>query len=118
MTRADLIALMLAVIMLPLLYAGLWGRDGVADTIRIHSSAGLVTLPLSAERRLDIQGPLGASVVEISQGRVRFLDSPCQSKQCVRSGWLSQAGDVAACLPNRVTVTVSGRQPRYDAINF
>ncbi len=118
MTRADVIAVVLAVVMLPFLYVSFWGNEGVADTIRVHSVEGIITLPLTAHRRLHVQGPLGASVLEVSEGRVRFVASPCRGQQCVHSGWLSRAGDVAACLPNGVTVAVTGRQPRYDAINF
>ena len=77
-----------------------------------------ITLPLSGEQRVSVHGPLGDSVIEIRDGRVRFVSSPCNGKQCVHSGWLSHSGELAACLPNGIMVSVMGRERRYDSINF
>ena len=52
------------------------------------------------------------------EGRVRFVDSPCPNKQCVHTGWLNQGGEVAVCLPNKVSVQVLADDPRFDAVNF
>ncbi len=46
--------------------------------------------------------------IEIKDGRVRFLSSDCPDKICVNTGWLEKAGQSAVCLPNRLSVTVSG----------
>ena len=44
--------------------------------------------------------------IEIATGKLRFFSSNCHDKTCVNSGWLSNAGDFAACLPNRVAVKI------------
>jgi hypothetical protein len=31
---------------------------------------------------------------------------------------LQAAGEIAACLPNRISLTLHGQHPRFDAINF
>ncbi len=46
--------------------------------------------------------------IEVKDGRVRFLSSDCPDKICVNTGWLGKAGQSAVCLPNRLSVTVSG----------
>ncbi len=63
---------------------------------------------LDTDRTVRVRGHLGETLVEISQKRVRISDSPCPNRLCVRQGWI-RAGSVA-CLPNRVTVTISGHQ--------
>jgi hypothetical protein len=119
MTRADWIVVILAVALLPGLYIHFWGGQGPATTVRISASGQQdITLPLSSERRFSIHGPLGDSVIEIHDGRVRFISSPCRGKQCVHSGWLSHSGELAACLPNGIMVSVMGRERRFDSINF
>ena len=47
-------------------------------------------------------------VIEAENGRIRFVESSCPDKTCVRTGWLDSPGDTAACLPNRVVVTIVG----------
>lgn len=41
-------------------------------------------------------------------GRIRFDASDCPDKTCVYTGWLTRAGQSAACLPNKTLITVEG----------
>lgn len=84
------------------------GQGGVASTVLIRSDEGDFVYPLDSNVTLEIAGPIGVSIIEIADGAVRFLDSPCRDRICVAAGWLSDAGQWAACLPNRVFVSVSG----------
>ena len=119
LTRADWIAVILAVALLPGLYIRYWGNQGPAESVRITSSGQQdITVPLTSNRHFSVHGPLGDSIIEIRDGRVRFISSPCRGKQCVHSGWLSHAGELAACLPNGIMVSILGRDRRYDSINF
>lgn len=118
-TRADWLALALAFALLPLLYAHYWGDAGTATRVRIAASGQPeIELPLDTSRRIEVHGPLGDSVVEIKNGRVRFVSSPCRGQQCVHTGWLAHAGELAACLPNGVVVSIEGARARFDSINF
>lgn len=119
MTRTDALVLLLAAALLPVLYWQVWQPQGAPLEIEIRSAEGPpIRAPLAENRRFTLHGPLGDSMVEIRDGQVRFLSSPCQGKQCIHFGWLHSAGETAACLPNRVTVRVLGRDLRYDAVNF
>ena len=119
LTPADWIVLLLVIALLPGLYIRNWGDQGPATAVRISASGQPdITLPLTSERRISVHGPLGNSIIEIHDGRVRFVSSPCRGKQCVHSGWLSHSGEVAACLPNGIMVSVIGRNRRFDSINF
>ncbi len=119
MTRADRILLLLVVCALPFLYARLWLPGDQARYVQIRAGdTEPVAAQLSPDRKVQIHGPLGDSVIEINAARVRFLESPCRGQQCVHSGWLKAAGEVAACLPNRISIQLLGRHPRFDSINF
>lgn len=39
-----------------------------------------------------------------AQGSIRFIESDCPDKVCIKTGWLHLAGQSAACLPNGVVV--------------
>ncbi|MDR3270817.1 MAG: NusG domain II-containing protein [Peptococcaceae bacterium] len=47
--------------------------------------------------------------IRLERGRIRFSASTCPDQICVHSGWLSQAGDRAVCLPAKVVVKVLGQ---------
>lgn len=119
MIRAGDIVIMLAGAgLVAALAAGIY-TDSAPRTVRvvqgIHSP---VDHPAWEDREFSIDGPLGTTVVEIRGGRARIVQSPCRRKLCIRAGWLDAAGDVAACVPNRVSVALLGGDPRFDAIGF
>ena len=119
MTRADRILLVVVICTLPFLYARVWLPDEPASYVQIQAgNAEPVAAQLSPDRKLQVHGPLGDSIIEIKASRVRFIKSPCRGQQCVHSGWLETAGELAACLPNRISIQLLGRHPRFDAINF
>ena len=119
MTRADKILLVIVICALPFLYARLWFPDEQVRYIRIQAGAEEpVTAELDPDRILQVHGPLGDSIIEIKELQARFLSSPCKGQQCVHSGWLEAAGELAACLPNRVSIQLLGRHPRFDSIIF
>lgn len=119
MTRADRILIVLVICMLPLLYAHFWLQDSPASHIRVQAGNDApVTASLLPDRTWQVRGPLGDSVIEVNQGRARFLSSPCTGQVCVHSGWLQAAGELVACLPNRISLQLLGMQTRFDAINF
>jgi hypothetical protein len=119
MTRADRILILVIVCTLPFLYTQLWFGSEPADYVLIRSGSNdPVTETLQHNRRLHFAGPLGESVIEIRDGRTRFVSSPCKSQVCVHSGWLSSTGEFTACLPNRISLTLSGQYRHFDAINF
>jgi hypothetical protein len=119
MTRADIVAVLLAAAMLPVLYVNYWGDGTQGQAVRVLTAEGHeTTVPIHNDRTLELAGPLGTSTLEIRDGKVRFVSSPCSNKLCIRSGWLSHGGEFAACLPNQISLVVLGAKQRFDAINF
>ncbi len=120
MKRGDYFAIACALVLLPWLYLSHWtNHGGSADEIRIVDGKGnVIVLPLHTDRNVEVPGPLGASLIQISNGAARFTHSPCQGKFCVHAGWLKAGGDFSACLPNRVSLLVASAAPRFDSVNF
>ena len=44
--------------------------------------------------------------LEVKDGAIAFVDSPCPDHLCENYGWLSREGDWAACLPARASLTI------------
>lgn len=90
--------------------------DGGGDRVLIKQE-GRPFLETTArlDREIRVPGPLGETLVEIRSGRVRVKADPGAQQFCVRQGWL-QPGQVAVCLPNRVSVERGNRV--YDSLNY
>ena len=43
---------------------------------------------------------------EIKNGAIRFLESNCPDKICVRTGFVTRAGQTAVCLPNKAVLRI------------
>jgi len=118
-TKADIVIICAALLVLPLLYTQFWGNGSQGEIARVQVAGHEpLQIPLQRSQRYTIKGPLGASIIEVDEGRIRFVSSPCRNKLCIHSGWLQHDADFAACLPNLISITVSGRNPRFDSINF
>lgn len=102
------------------LYARFWTAPQTAAAFEVRYGTGVVgRYALNENRHLRIKGQQGISELEVKDGRVRFVQSPCRNKICVHSGWLAHAGDATACLPNRVSITLLGEYgPEFDAVSF
>ena len=84
-----------------------------AVRLRVTSTGGghkrtVAVEPLAEGRHqlIEVDGPLGVTIVEVDGFRAHVVSSPCPDKICVRMGWLSRPGDYAACLPNKVLAEI------------
>jgi len=50
----------------------------------------------------------------VEKGRIRFEDADCPNKDCVKTGWLSDRGSVAVCLPNKAMIKIEGINEKID----
>ncbi|MBI1423536.1 MAG: hypothetical protein GC149_08735 [Gammaproteobacteria bacterium] len=119
MTRADRIVIVFSLILLPLVYLYTWQPETRATEARItDADSHSRIIRLDHDQTLHIHGKLGDSVLQVHDGKIRFIQSPCATKFCIHSGWLKFDGDVMACLPNGVYVEVFGGEKKFDSINF
>ena len=100
------------------LVANIW-QGGVAQKVIIRAGGQLFAeTSLDQTQSIVVPGPLGASVVEITSGRVRVASDPSPRQLCVKQGWLARAGDAALCLPNQISVELVGSTRRFDSLNY
>ncbi|NOX91752.1 MAG: NusG domain II-containing protein [Gammaproteobacteria bacterium] len=119
LSRGDAVVWLLAAILLVGLYMVFWQADGHgAEAVVLVNGKRWARLDLFQNQDLDVPGPLGHSYIQVRDGQVRFVDSPCPNKLCVHTGWLNQGGEVAICLPNKVSLQILASDPRFDTINF
>lgn len=114
----DWLTLSAALVAVAWLTSHTW--QGSAPNRVIVRAAGSVVAEasLGENRRILAHGPLGTSVIEILDHRVRVASDPSPRQYCVKQGWLSRAGDAALCLPNQVSVELLGAAKRFDSLSY
>jgi len=119
-TLADKLVFVVSACMVGLSYYHFW-ESGPAQhaVVRDHQQHAHY-IDLQQDGIHTVNGMLGTSTLEVQDRQLRFTDSPCSNKLCIQSGWHRQSGDIAACLPNRISVQLArnGEPREYDAINF
>lgn len=121
MTPLDRLLAGLA-LFLVLIAFGLVSGGSPGSRVEIRSGGRVVFVaPLNEPRRVELSGPLGISVLQIEEGAVRVISSPCRHQVCVKMGAIRHGGEVLACVPNRLVVRVTGTgeetRPAYDFIS-
>ncbi|MCV6637535.1 NusG domain II-containing protein [Candidatus Albibeggiatoa sp. nov. NOAA] len=115
----DWVVLTIALFSLIPLYAGYWQQQGSADYVLITSPMGVQRVSLDQLQTLSVKGHLGHSHLEIQQGKIRFIDSPCKGKYCIHAGWQQSGGAFAACLPNHILLEIrSAQTEQFDSISY
>jgi len=114
----DWLTLVLGAVCVVLLTFKLWSGE-LADQAIIRSGGKIFqTVPLSRNQNIEVPGPLGISLIAILNRKARIASDPSPRQYCVRQGWLQQAGEIALCLPNQVSVELVGSRKRYDSLNY
>lgn len=101
----------------------LLGRQPQGDWVVVERDGRLLfRAPLSEDRDVLLPGPLGATQLQIRDGRARILDSPCPHKVCLGMGGVFRSGQLIACVPNHLIVTIQGDDGResldYDLLSY
>ena len=114
----DWILLSLGSFAVVMLTVKLWSGD-LADQAVIRSGGKIIrTVSLAQDQQISVPGPLGTSIITIEKRRARISSDPSPRQYCVRQGWLQQAGEIALCLPNQVSVELTSKRKKYDSLNY
>lgn len=65
----------------------------------------------------EITSEFGFNKIIIESGKVRVSESSCDNKLEIKAGEISRSGQSLICLPNRLVVTIEGKD-EYDAVTY
>ena len=105
--------LMVASVVAAASYLSYSGGTGF-ERIVINNRSATWVYPLSSEGSVEIEGPLGKTVVSFRGGELYISSSPCPTQSCVHMGGISLKGQWLACLPNEVFVRIEGGANNVD----
>jgi len=116
--RKDLLIISSIFVLILLIYLFNSFTSTLGDTVIIQvAKKEPIRLPLNRDRIIKVQGPLGESVIEIKDRKVRMLFSPCPDKLCMKQGWIDKTSQSIICVPNRIIIKIEGRAD-FDALTY
>ena len=97
-------------------------RQGLGTRVLVSSGdRTLFVADLNRDQLVELEGPLGVTLLQIEAGLVRVLSSPCPQKICIGLGDVSHVGDLLACVPNRLVIRIAGdsdaQESGYDLLS-
>ncbi len=115
-TKRDIAVLaVLALFAIALLLFFRFGlKDGRTALISVDGRDYL-TVPLDKDDEITLDN--GVKII-VSDGKIGFAESDCPDLVCVHTGMLSKVGDVAACVPNKTVISVSGGEASVDTLTY
>ncbi|HKJ70965.1 MAG TPA: NusG domain II-containing protein [Gammaproteobacteria bacterium] len=119
-TPADRVAVVAAWAAVSALAVSAWSAPAGGEAVVLVGDHEVRRLNLARDQRVTVQGRIGPAELQVKDGAVRFVHSPCSSKRCIRMGWQHRRGAGAACVPNEVMVRVTGggSGSGWDAVNY
>ncbi|MBQ3379522.1 MAG: NusG domain II-containing protein [Clostridia bacterium] len=116
--RGDIIIIIVLIVCAALIYMAPAANND-ADTL-------VITVDGKEYRRIDlsdkdyyetieIDGKY-KNIIEVKNGSAAFIYADCPDGDCVRSGVLSPRHNFAACLPNRVSISIVSSGSELDAL--
>ena len=88
------------------LYAATHGGSGAVAVVQYGSPQQTLRIPLDEDARYDLESGGYTIHLQVQNGAIAFVDSPCPDHLCEGYGWLSRQDDWAACLPAKANVVV------------
>ena len=100
-----LIALLVVLSLSVLLITQISRRDGARVVVEVDGTV-VGIYPLSVDGEFLLNG--GTNLLIIEDGTARLVESHCPDRTCELTGRISYVGQTIVCLPNRLSVTVTG----------
>ena len=106
-----------AVIALILFIPSLFKKDKLTALIYVDGKV-IEEIQLDSVNDAYTFSPKNGTEIEVQNGKIRFVSAVCRDKLCVNSGWLDRNGQTAACLPERIVISIKGGDGSPDMLTY
>lgn len=114
--KGDIIILAALLCIAALIFCALHFLTPGGDNVRIEvASKTVATLPLDEDATYNVEiGGKVTNTVEIKDNQVEVTYADCPDKICKNHRAISKSGESIICLPNKVVVSIEGKNNQVD----
>lgn len=112
-----LIVTLIIIALAGFIFIGYFSEEADTAIVNVDGKEAL-RLPLNKNRIFSVEGPLGITDIEIKDGSIRVINSVCDKKICVKTGWIHKSYQHILCVPNHIAIYLSGggKREKIDGI--
>ena len=118
LTPFDRKLLIVVAVLVALSFSLLFRQSDGARVVVSADDRIVFVAPLDKDQRVELDGPLGVTVLQIENGGVRVINSPCSQKICIGMGEARNTGDLLACVPNQLVISIEGNNDGEEEYDF
>lgn len=63
---------------------------------------------LKETEKFDIKNGEHINTIVAENNKICIIDADCPDKVCIKTGWISDAGESIVCLPNKLIISIEG----------
>ena len=113
----DYIIIILALVFSSYSAFAIYSKPEINTAVIIRGQGREWVFPLNAEETVEVQGPLGTSLIRISGHEAWVESSPCKNQICVAAGQIHRYRSWVVCLPNNVFLLIEGNNNFIEGNN-
>jgi hypothetical protein len=107
--------LLVLLLVLTFSLSGYSGQATQGTHLVVRTPDGSLIYDLARNGIYPVSGPLGTAKLIVQDGKADLENAPCPLKICESMGPVGKAGEAILCLPNRISVKVTG-EVSIDAV--
>jgi len=116
MKKGDKILFVIVISVLLIMSAGTYayklafkGKDKIAVIKADGKVVKTINLSkLKGTEKFDIKEGNHFNTIMVEKDKISIIDADCPDKVCIKTGWISDAGESIVCLPNKLIVSIEG----------
>ncbi|MBE6067576.1 MAG: NusG domain II-containing protein [Clostridium lundense] len=116
MKKGDKILFVIVIAVLLIMSAGTYayklafkGKDKIAVIKADGKVVKTINLSkLKGTEKFDIKEGDHFNTIVVEKDKISIIDADCPDKVCIKTGWISDAGESIVCLPNKLIVSIEG----------
>lgn len=118
--KGDIVIVALIIISAIIIFVSMLPKTYENNTLEIYLDGELInSISLEEDNYQTIEIDETASVtIEIDGLQVRIIESTCYDHVCENTGYISKAGEVIVCMPNKLLLKIVGDEieNEYDVV--
>lgn len=116
--KADVILFILIIVLGLIISFGPLHKAAGGTEVRISCDGKLYGIyDLNVDQTIEVTENGHTNVISIEGGKVWMESATCHNQICVKKGAITLSGDSIVCLPNKVTVEITGKGGDVDVIS-
>lgn len=106
--KADILIIISVLILSLLLFIpNLFNSNNLIATVYVDGET-VEEINLNEVENTYTFSPKDGTEITVEKNRICFSVACCKDELCMKSGWLGKKGQTAACLPERVVISIKG----------